>query len=373
VINIAYNRIHKIPKNFFLSQRHLVKLFAYGNVIEEFEIKIGHMTKLRYLDMHLNYIGSLSETTRCELESIAASIENPTRNNSLKVNLNRNRIHCYCYNIDFLNWILEHSDKNNGLDIEISECIHQKNLSRVYIESLYHLENIVNELKKECQSYVGVMVGLAIALVLIINVILGIIVHKHRWKIQYWYYVVFCNYNFRINFRRTDYEEIGDTYKYDVFVASAPEDDADRMRRNHNDKDFVMDKLRPVLKASNLVAFVQVYHIQGNGNLIQIIGRAIHSSRVVLFVFSKDWCNDVGMRTAVHMWQCDVLNRHCKTSILGIELDEMTGKDAEMIQDLHCSKIMDYPNKPENRDEEIFWKECTSQIRRLCNKSNGAV
>ena len=367
VINIAYNQIENMPNDFFLSQQNLVKLSAHDNAIEKFEVNIGHMTFLRVLDLSVNYISSLSETTRRELESISAKIETPTKESRLRVNLKHNPIHCYCYNIDFLKWTLEHSGKNDRLFIEVSECIFQKNLSKVTIVSPKHFEYIIDELEKECKSYVGLMAGLAIFIIIIINVAIGVIVHKHRWKIQYWYYVVFCNYSFKIRFRKNSYEEITDPFKYDVFVASPFDGSAESMSCSLEDEDFVMDKLRHVLKANNLVTFVQVYHIQSNANLIQNIGRAIHSSRVVLFVFTNDWYNDVSMKVAVHMWQCDVMNRKYKNAILGIRLGEMTDTDSEMIQDLYCCRIVDYSN---DIDQKTFWKECTSEIKKLLRKSN---
>ncbi|XP_060582604.1 toll-like receptor 4 [Ruditapes philippinarum] len=352
-LDFSFNLIYNIPSLFLKSQTELIDLKGNVNMMGEFNIDIRHMRKLRKLDLKANRIRTLSAKICGELEYISKiGSTNGSSDVKLFVDLRANPLECSCDNIKFIKWLSKYYVSNNSsLSVNVSFCLNYESHHKLEnLTSQHEIENMVHYLEMQCRSFTSLIVGLSVTLALIINVILGMVVHKFRWKLQYWYYVVLKRKTVQ---GRGDYELIDEPrYKYDVFVASSDDQ-----------KEFVIDKLRPVFKQNELTAFIAVYHINFNDNLVNTISKAINGSKVVLFVFSDDWSTDHCMNIAVHMWQCDMIERK-KRSVLGIFLNNMTGEDAVKTKEIYCSTFIDFPGGTDEEEHEAFWTDCVNHIKR---------
>ena len=351
-IDFSFNLIQNVPESFLKSQKELIHLIGHVNMMEEFDVDIRHMTKLRRLDLKANKLRTLSTRMREDLEMISTSgdrYKNGDSDINLSVDLRANPLECSCENIGFIKWLYIHYDSNSSLFVNVSHCLNYENhRKRVNINSQNDIKEMVQYLESHCRSFTALIVGLSVTLAVIINVILGFIVHRLRWKLQYWYYVVFN----RETEGRNGYELIEEPeYKYDVFVASPD-----------NEKEFVIDKLRPVFRRNGIMAFLAVYHINFNDRLVYTIGKAINESKVVLFVFSNEWSTDHCMNIAVHMWQCDMIQRR-RRPVLGVYLNKMTGADASKVKEIYCRTFIDFPGETDEEEQEAFWIDCVKNIR----------
>lgn len=348
-LDISFNRLSSIPKLFLRSQSKLKRLQLRGNLLEDFTVDTNHMTQLQLIDLSNNRFNWLSESTCNDLGRIAL-ITRENTNRSLTINLKKNRIHCSCKNLEFVKWVYDHFRSNTSLVVKISYCEYYENGTNIYFKSRERLGHMVAHLERNCRSYFAIIAVVIVALVLTVNIILGVLVHRSRWKILYWYYVVLSKNRKKEN--RNDYEALESSeYLYDVFVAST-----------EDKKDFVIDQLRPKLKEMELKAFIAVYDINSNQNLFKVIGKSIHASKVVLFVFTGERSSDRYIKIAVHMWQCEILNRR-RPKALVIFLEQMTGTDNENLREVCCQTFIDYPG---DSDAAVaFWNDFDHIINEL--------
>ena len=98
----------------FEHQKNLEELLLSENKMQNFTIEIGHMVKLRYLDISSNNIKCLSKNTTGELKNL---LSNSTR--SLQINLQNNPLQCNCECYSFLKWY-----KSTGIEFTGKNDLH---------------------------------------------------------------------------------------------------------------------------------------------------------------------------------------------------------------------------------------------------------
>ena len=98
----------------FENQKNLEEPLLSENKMQNFRIEIGHMVKLRYLDISSNNIKCLSKNTKVELNNL---ISNSTR--SLQINLHNNPFQCSCDCYSFLKWY-----KSTGIEFTGKNDLH---------------------------------------------------------------------------------------------------------------------------------------------------------------------------------------------------------------------------------------------------------
>ncbi|KAL4227003.1 hypothetical protein ACF0H5_014979 [Mactra antiquata] len=350
-ISIRNNRIYKIPKKFFKGLVSLKTLDLAGNRIFAFEVEMKHMTKLRYVNLKDNQITTLSPNVRKELDSIA--IPRSSRN-GIVLNLNWNSINCFCNNLNFLRWVYQNFAIKNGtnsLQVDVSICkIRNEEVSK--ITSKTEFGQVVNDLQQYCRSYTSLYIGVSVGLGVMINVVIAYIVYKYRWRLQYWYFVTLSNRRCMFGRSHRDgYEEVANTYTYDVYVASC-----------EDQRDFVLDSLRKELKERQIHAFLQASGIRYGWPIASEIGNGINQSRVVIFLLSKDWSADFEMKIARAMWFLDIRERKSPFSI-GIDLGTMDDSDWGNVQDVRLNVLYDYPGEMSENDKIAFWTKLSTTIK----------
>ena len=117
------------PKT-FENQTNLEELLLSNMRMYNFTVEIGHMTKLRYLDISSNNIKCLSQNTSKELKSLKS---NSIR--VLQVNLQNNPLQCSCDCYSFLKWYkytdIEFTEKNNLYCVSGKKRFNLSNINKV--------------------------------------------------------------------------------------------------------------------------------------------------------------------------------------------------------------------------------------------------
>ncbi|XP_063415823.1 toll-like receptor 4 [Mytilus trossulus] len=286
------------------------------------------MKDLEILDINWNQIMYLSPNGMQHLEKSFAK--------NVSINMLNNPLHCSCDSVIFLQWIPKHKNhfkyfdnytcSNKGSDFEISKT------------------NLL--LKKDCASYMEVIVLSVIFIIAFIAVVGTSMINRFRWKLRYWYYVMKGAYGY--NRVETD-----DHYQFDAFVSYADRD-------QHFPKDEMVDYLE-----KQRVFRLCIHHrelIAGCG-IAETITNAIHNSRKVVCVLSEDflkseWC----------MYEFNIalteskVSRQGQNMIIMLRLGRMDMKNipTEIMYILKEDTYIEYPENEDDRD--IFWEDFAGSL-----------
>ena len=160
------------PKT-FENQTNLEELLLSNMRIQNFTIKIGHMTKLRYLDISSNSIKCLSENTTKELKNLKL-------NSILEVNLQNNPLQCSCDCYSFLKWYkyteIVFIGKNNLY------CVSGKKKFR-----LSNISKVLMILDAACfpRTWLNMMIGVEVTACFTITIF--VLYRRHKYRIYFFY------------------------------------------------------------------------------------------------------------------------------------------------------------------------------------------
>ncbi|XP_063425742.1 toll-like receptor 4 [Mytilus trossulus] len=264
IIDLSDNRIPKLPYSIFESHQSIKEINLRRNVLEKMEFKIDHMRNLTFLDLSSNMIRYLDSDETENLETVAKYSTN------LTVDLSENPIQCICNNINFIRWMAATEIRFKGLK---SYSCQLSNLTKI---SLAHPKDLEQILVKECSSYLGLILGICLALVLSVVIVTTGIVYRYRWKLRYLYFMAKLKYKRASSIFKNDL-----SYDFDAFISYADEDQT-----------FVHDKF--------------INHVEGKGELRICLHKrdffvgneiaanitdAIHRSRKTVCIISRPFLN----------------------------------------------------------------------------------
>ncbi|XP_045164673.1 toll-like receptor 4 [Mercenaria mercenaria] len=354
-LDMSDNKIMKIRRRFLMRQENLKLLNASENKLTTFDIEISHMKQLTTIDLRENIIHTLSKEMRDNLEAISERNYKKTMK-SLFVNLNGNDIQCYCNNLDFLQWVYDHMSTCRFLDVAISKCIYY-NLTEIELNDRKHFGSVLEHLKSHCASYTSVIIGVCVTLCVCLNIGVAVLVHRFRWKIRYWYYVVSSKPTTRSGYISIDsLSAIGSRYKFDIYIASA-----------QSDNTFVMYKMKSRLENEKIRLFIQDVDIVPGQNIYSMIANAIHVSRAVIFIISEGCEQDREWKIAMRMAHEESLKRG-QPMFFGIFIDHEPGTPySSDVREIRKRSYIDYPGDTQPANEQTFWMELLEKISETGN------
>lgn len=351
---LSFNFIHFLPENFLINQRNLEYLDFSENSLRSFELTIDHMKKLTMVDLRENHIFSLNKKMQDDFTTLSM---NRSKKKPLCVDLRSNPIECSCKTLEFLHWLYKNSGSTGKLRVVIDHCFedgmpHKK----IALARPNDLENTIITLERRCASFTGVIVATIVLIVIVLNIIVGVVVHRFRWKIRYWYYVANppVKRETRGEYVSVDSIDMGKKrYMFDVYVASVTED-----------TDFVLETLKPKLE-SKYRLFLQESDILPGQNMYSTIANAIHVSRVAIFVVSQNCESDQDWQIAIRFAQEETCKRNYRM-YMGIFRDVKRRKHwSSNIREIRRDTYVDFPNSGNDRVTSAFWQEFENMINEI--------
>ena len=175
-LDLSGNELNQeISPKTFENQHTLEELMLSNMRIHNFTFEIGHMAKLRYLDISSNNIKCLSQNTTKELKNL-----NVNSKGIVQINLQNNPLQCNCDCYSFLKWY-------QSTDIEFTG---KKNLFCVSGRKIFNLSNIskiLMILDASCypKTWLSIMIGVEVTMCFII--VLFALYHRHKYRIYFFY------------------------------------------------------------------------------------------------------------------------------------------------------------------------------------------
>ena len=265
-LNLSYSNLQRIESDAFINNKHLAKLDLSHNRLDTSSLAALDLSNnnITHLNLSFNALITLPATLRCHFDQF----------HHLVLDLSGNNFLCSCQHLDFLQWI--QSDTAISFVYAVDHVCSDSpgnTIHNIDVDSLY------------CNWYweqPTIAVGCSLLLFLFFLIIFAI--YRKRWFIR--------NLVFRLqeslSQHSDDNTEVA-SYKYDAFVLYSSVD---------SDRLWVHYKLVP--KLENVYGFRLCIHhrdFPAGFDIIDNIKAAIHSSRKVLVVMSKnfvksDWCVD---------------------------------------------------------------------------------
>ena len=104
-INIENNGLVYLPKDVFVSNNNLERVYLSGNRFKQITFDVSHLKFLNVVDMRKNNIGFLDAPSRNTLDELY-SLQKKNTNRTVHVDLQGNPLSCDCQSLEFLQWFV---------------------------------------------------------------------------------------------------------------------------------------------------------------------------------------------------------------------------------------------------------------------------
>ncbi|KAL3842882.1 hypothetical protein ACJMK2_020857 [Sinanodonta woodiana] len=271
-IDLSFNKLHRLPRDFFLHNNKLKKIIISNNLLTSELFRMEHLNKLEYFDISNNNILFVDYKFLHTFENIRFEMaSNNSHIRQFAINLTGNIFKCECDTKSFIQWIL--TTRVKLVHRESYMCEMQKNITKINDTTLRHIE-------QNCERTNIILMVTEISLFSAgILLILGII--------------LICRYKRSLKLRHIKcliekYRKEDPPNKYLVFLSFCSSD-RDFVHR------YIIDQLKDTLSGrldaskDDIVCIGDIHFEPGRYILNEII-RCTESCCVVLLVVSEAFC-----------------------------------------------------------------------------------
>ncbi|KAL3842881.1 hypothetical protein ACJMK2_020856 [Sinanodonta woodiana] len=145
-IDLSFNNLNKLPRDFFLNNRKLKTIIISNNLLTSQLFRIEHLNKLEYFDISNNKILLLDSNLLSTFDSMNFEMEsNHSYMRQFSINLTGNTFKCECDTKSFIQWTL--TTRVKLLHRETYTCEMQQNVIQINDNSLRNIEQICERTK----------------------------------------------------------------------------------------------------------------------------------------------------------------------------------------------------------------------------------
>ncbi|KAH3699512.1 hypothetical protein DPMN_074468 [Dreissena polymorpha] len=194
-----------------------------------------------------------------------------------------------------------------------------------------------------CRSYTLVIVLSVLGVSVLLAIIIGGIVYRHRWKIRYF---MFLSKKQFFGYRRLPDDTLLENYKYDAFISFSDDDIK-----------FIVNEFIPRLETDGVS--LCIHHrdfLPGNsisGNII----RAIQSSRKTIVILSEAFLRSTWCMYEFNMARMESLySREDQVFLVFVMLENVSHNkmQLEMLRWIQEKSYIEYTNDEEG--QRMFWE-----------------
>ena len=340
-LSFAHNLIRKVNANYFANLVSLRELDLSHNRIERFDFNISGLYSLETLNMEYNMISEIPSATRQQLIQLAERVAPQT----IIVNLSNNQLHCSCYNIPFLTFMLQTKPSNLVFtDYDKYRCRDQAgnlvSLHKMNFRSLWF----------DCLGS-GVYVGIGFAcasVVIIIILLLALTIYRKRWWFRYQYFLahrVWKNYH--------KIETLDTSFEYDLFVSY-----------NQHDYQWVDKVLQPKLE-DELGLCLCLHHRDFRlGEIItEQIVESIESSKKTLFILSKSFLASTWCHFEIRMAQSRLFTSGKDVILLALLEPLPDHMVSKTLKDLLETRTYVEWTESDTYGQKLFWEKLYESVK----------
>ncbi|XP_071179429.1 toll-like receptor 4 isoform X2 [Mytilus edulis] len=328
-LNMSSNRISTLFQNFLYMASKLKTVLLDHNLLTDWNISIHHMEYLMFIDISWNQILYLSGDGMKLLEKAFHL--------NITIDMAHNPFECSCDSMIFLKWLAMHRQYFKGFG----------NYSCIYLRKSINIFEANLHLKKDCYSYVGVIVSVTIGIIVFLGTICSMIIYRYRWKLRYWYYILKGEYGI-------DHDKTDGNFQFDAFVSYSEHD-------RWFPKDYMIDFLE---KQKGLRLCIHHRDFIAGSAVAENITNAIHNSRKFVCILTNSFLESKWCMYEFNIALEDiVVSRQGKNSIIIVQLlrTDIRNIPREMRYIMNDDTYLDYPENEEDRI--IFWESFERDLK----------
>ena len=332
-LNLDITRLYHLPKGVFLHLKYLEKLVLYGNRItgwgNGYEI-FGNMTSLKILDLSVNLINIINETSFPA--SVLSSLET--------INLSENSFYCVCDQMWFVNWLRRTNVKLLSVPYI---CVQPPELMRTKLKNY-------KPTIESCTPWNPLFtVAIAMSSFSVLVIVAIILTLKCHVNIKNFIYLLRVKRG-----RRQGYIPISNNedFQYHAFVVYCDEDrhwvHNDFVKRLENEEGFKFCIHHRDFEVGETISGNVDHFLQNSWKVVVIISNAFTKS---------EWCQ----------WEVDIIQerrrRQGRDAVLIIMLKTITSR--HMTSPLRT--LLDSTSHLRYKKgvgEDLFWKAVTEGVRK---------
>ena len=324
LLDLPSMQLRELPRLIFHNQIRLHILNLSGNSIENFNVSIQHMRKLRTLDLSDNRISAFGQDITKQIDTIK----------HVKINLTGNALICSCGNIAFVEWLNINQGKFHNFKSNTCSFGGQNS-------SFANFHVLLDDLKRSCANHSFLIAVMSACIAASMTIIIGGLVYRYRWKLRYLYYMSKTRSRGYIPVRQND-----DQYLYDAFV-SYSETESVFVRTNLLEKLETNHQLKLCLHQRD---FLPGMAIADN------ITGAMNQSRKSIFILSRGFLKSKWCNFEYNMARMENLYSRAGEDIVILIMYErvpVTDLSCHMLEQIESESYLEYPD-----DEEglvVFW------------------
>ncbi|KAK0055051.1 toll-like receptor 3 [Biomphalaria pfeifferi] len=337
-LDISMNLIYKLPNRFLAGLTNLETLIVSDNKLQLLNLTFSHLTRLQLLDFSRNSITGITESTRDDLDAMAAITD-------FELDLTFNPLPCTCSGIELMKWLATTKVKL------INQVNLQCRLENEVATSVGDLKERLNFLQRSCISKSLILV-VSILSTMFMAVVLGLLLmYRYRWKLRYLRNVAIAKF---IGFEPKKPHQ--GLFKYDAFLVY-----------DSDDLQFVLNECVQELEVRRgLKLCIGDRDFMPGTYVASDIVSAVQNSYQTVLLVTPEFYDDVYVEYAVNM----AINEEIHTSrqVLHLCLYQPVAL-AEMPRDLVAilkrNEFIEYPPEEEitPRLIESFWDQLTAAAR----------
>ncbi|CAC5402894.1 TLR13 [Mytilus coruscus] len=335
-IDISQNDIKELSPFTFDYQPSLKHIDLSNNKIQDITFRLSHLKELEFLNLSCNEIKNFDTRTMRVMNKLFV-------HKQLTIDLSKNTLQCTCKTISFLRWVIE----SNVIFVDLQE--YTCTLEDSSIIRMNPFQYKVLQLEKSCQSYLGLIIGVSLALLFVIMTVTASLMYRFRWKIRYMYYMTKGKYSYRAILPDDD-----DEYTYDAFISYSDDD-----------RSFVLkDCIEKLEKEGKFRLCIHQRDFMPGQDITVNITNCIRTSRTTVCLITRKFLESYYCMFEFNMARMEsIYSRHGRNILFLVFYEQILPKELPlvMLEIVQKESYIEYPNdEPGN---VVFWEKIKESLR----------
>ncbi|XP_076081175.1 toll-like receptor 4 [Mytilus galloprovincialis] len=332
-VDISQNNIYALIPSIFQGQAELRYINLSHNHLQEVSFDVSQSNSLSLLDLTNNSISAFDQNSMRMFDNISLT-------SNLTIYLLNNSLQCTCKTLIFWKWIV-------GTRVNVffdRRCLSEDGTVIQFIST----KKRIQELEKECISYVIFIIISSIVLVATLICIAVAVVHKYRWKLRYMFYLA------KSKHRRHEASTDSKNYAYDAFISYC----------EHDHSFVINDCIQNLEMERNFKLCLHQRDFLPGEEITTNITNAIHESRKTICIVSKQFFGSYYCMFEFNMARMEsIYSRDKRNIIFLIFLEQILPHNMPLmlLELVQTDSYIEYPN--DEHGNVVFWEKIDEALR----------
>ncbi|XP_071139089.1 toll-like receptor 4 [Mytilus edulis] len=332
-VDISENNIYTLKPSIFQGQIELRYINLSHNHLQAVLFDVSRLSHLSFLDLSNNSISALDQNSMRMFDNISLT-------SNLTIYLLNNSLQCTCKTLIFWKWVV-------GTHVNVfydRRCLSEDGV----VIQFMSINKRIQELEKECISYVSFIIIASIVLMATLICIAVAVVHKYRWKLRYMFYLA------KSKHRRRETSTDSKHYVYDAFISYC----------EHDNLFVINDCIKNLEMERNFKLCLHQRDFIPGEEITTNITNAIHESRKTICIVSKQFFDSYYCMFEFNMARMEsIYSRDRRNIIFLIFVEQILPQNMPLmlLELVQKDSYIEYPN--DEQGNVVFWDKIDEALR----------